>query len=298
MSTNTRILSWFLFTFSFALATATQANAQVYTFTPLYGLGGASDTNYAGVSGINNSGQIVGTETSSDLSIIESVTWQLGNSTATPLTLLSGASYSQVTSINDAGVAAGISSFDDGTSVATIWNGLTPTALASPSGAVSTEARAINNAGQVWGTSYTSILPRQGTKSGVLWSANGVPSVSSSNVEDCSLFASACGRNVSLGEYVGGNSNGHAAIFSLTDPNVDIDLNSLVDPAVHAAGWTLGYAVAINDKGWIIGGASNAITGQSTSFLLTPSVPEPSTLTTLMVGLGMGYVARRRKPTN
>ena len=57
------------------------------------------------------------------------------------------------------------------------------------------------------------------------------------------------------------------------------DLNGLIPTG---SGWTLQYATAINDNGWIIGSGANP-RGQTHAFLLTPT-PEPSTFALLGIG--------------
>ena len=68
------------------------------------------------------------------------------------------------------------------------------------------------------------------------------------------------------------------------------DLNNLIS---SNCGWTLEDAVAINNKGQIVGYGINP-SGQTDVFLLTPT-PEPSTLALLTVGaISLLVYARRR----
>jgi probable HAF family extracellular repeat protein len=76
--------------------------------------------------------------------------------------------------------------------------------------------------------------------------------------------------------YYGTGNTYHAFLYS---NGTMTDLNSLVD---SASGWTLEYANAINDNGWIVGQGINSA-GQTDAFLLTP-IPEPSNLALLGIG--------------
>ena len=92
-----------------------------------------------------------------------------------------------------------------------------------------------------------------------------------------------------------GNNTNHATLWS--NGNV-IDLNSLVDPSVAAAGWVLSRAYGINNNGWIVGYAFNPGLGiTNEAFLLSvAAVPESDTSAMLLTGLGLiGFIARRRK---
>ncbi len=62
------------------------------------------------------------------------------------------------------------------------------------------------------------------------------------------------------------------------------NLNDLIDPS---SGWTL-MATGINDAGQIVGAGFNP-QGEYHAFLLTPIVPEPSTLS-LLSGAVLGFL--------
>lgn len=71
------------------------------------------------------------------------------------------------------------------------------------------------------------------------------------------------------------------------------DLNNLLADA--APGWTLQSAEDISNAGHIVGYGLNA-QGRAEAFLLTPIVPEPSSLMALAGGLlALGGVIRRRR---
>ena len=73
-----------------------------------------------------------------------------------------------------------------------------------------------------------------------------------------------------------------------------IDLNAQIDPTVLEGGWVLTSASDINESGWIIGTATQAGTGATRAFLLTP-VPEPATVVLLLLGmLSLGLWSRSK----
>jgi uncharacterized membrane protein len=81
-----------------------------------------------------------------------------------------------------------------------------------------------------------------------------------------------------------------AALFLADGPN--IDLNSVLLNPIQ--GWTLDYAAAVNNDGWIVGSMFDE-SHQYRSFLLKP-VPEPATLSFLLVG-ALAILKRRKKFT-
>jgi probable HAF family extracellular repeat protein len=210
---------------------------------------------------------------------------------------------------------------------AAIWNGTTPTALSSLGGQ-SSEAHAINNAGQVAGDSY---LSDETTKHATVWNGTkptdlGTLGGNSSVANDINNSARVSGYSYLTGDSayhatvwdrttatdlgtLGGKlseayaindsgmvtgwsetSNGsiHATLWNGTTAT---DLNSFLGASATKAGWVLERAYDINGNGWIVGGAHNS------GFLLTPAVPEPETYALFMAGLGLmaGVISRRRK---
>ena len=118
-------------------------------------------------SGINDSGQVVGTShfPSPPLEPIvigtgQAVVWN--GTTPTVLTLPPGAIGTSGLSINNAGQVAGIAWMEGVAIQATTWNGTTPTVLNSPAGP--SFATGISNAGQVVGD-----VTNNGTGQAVVW---------------------------------------------------------------------------------------------------------------------------------
>jgi len=180
---------------------------------------------------------------------------------------------SKAADINNAGVVVGQIT-DNGTTVATVWNGANATYLANPSGG-SSFASSINDAGQVVGTSggYAT-----------LWD-NGLATT------------------LGIGQALSISGSGLIAGYSFTQDNnkfaalwnngQTIDLNSYLSDADRSAGWLLQEATGVNSDGYVVGKAINMNTGAVAGFV-TP-VPEPETYALMMGGLGLVGAAVRRK---
>ncbi|HEX3139521.1 MAG TPA: hypothetical protein VHQ87_05685 [Rhizobacter sp.] len=122
------------------------AAATAYTYTPLLSLGGEQGTGQA----INNLGQVAG----GSFALTGSYFWPtLWTTPGTPvqLGLLPNPALAVAYGLNDRGQAVGSDAF----SRAILWNGTQATELPSLGGS-SSEAIAINNAGQAVGWSFTS----------------------------------------------------------------------------------------------------------------------------------------------
>lgn len=140
-------------------------------------------------------------------------------------------------------------------------------------------ASAINNMGQVAGVSISATGDRA-----FLWQ-NGIM--------------------IDLGDLPGGNDssiafdiNNHGQVVGtsdrafLWDNGVLMDLNDLIDPI---SGWMLSTAYSINDGGQIVG--TGIYEGKVHAFLaspITPAVPEPNTIS-LMVVAALGLIAAKRR---
>ncbi len=267
----------------------------------LPGLGAVSRS---AATGINSSGQIAGyTYSNSEgrLSGMRAVRWD--NGVAVNLGTLGG-NYSEAYGINDAGQVFGIARDSKSETQAVVWNGNQISTVKGLNGSSSsTRLVAINNNGQLAGSSYTPGAWGQqhatmwdGTRAIDLGTLGGTYSV---------------GRGINSTGFVVGNSEirdqsgSHAFVW---DGHHMLDLNTLINSEAVDAGWVLGNANGINDQGSIIGFAQNTITGKSGSFLLTvgntpiptipeipPAIPEPETWGMLLAGLGALVWLKKRR---
>ena len=149
------------------------------------------------------------------------------------------------------------------------------------------EATGINNSGQVVGWSEMST----GYMHATIW--NGTTPTDLGALEG-GRHSRAMGINNS-GQVVGWSYAAGAQHATIWNGGTPTDLNDFLSVSDVNAGWELNGAYGINDNGWVVGIAVNAMTGAANAFLLTP-VPEPETYAMFMAGLGlMGFIARRRK---
>jgi uncharacterized membrane protein len=98
-------------------------------------------------------------------------------------------------------------------------------------------------------------------------------------------FSSALSIN-NIGQIVG-TADRKAVLFDPIGAGNNIDLNTLIDPGL---GWTLQYAYSINDNGWIVGVGINP-DGYTRAYLL---IPEPATLS-LIALTGLILLKKRDK---
>ena len=151
-------------------------------------------------------------------------------------------------------------------------------------GGTSSTAYGINNSGQVVGYATTG---GDAAAHAFLYSGGSMQDLGTALD---GTYSDAIGINNS-GQVVG-DSDGSAFLYTGNGPIQD--LNTLVSPT---SGWTLEYAYGVNDMGQIVG--QGQIGGHTHAFLLTPIVPEPSTLVLLAAGaVGLlGFAWRRRAKT-
>ena len=246
------------------------------TVTNLGTLGGT----YSAAEAINNAGQIVGNSHIADNSATHAVLWSGGAPTDLG-TLAGGNSYAM--DINSTGQIIGYSAGH-----ATLWDSGSKTDLGA-SDVTTGQALGINDLGQIVGLSYTPNMHA------AFW--NGSIKIDLGTLGGSYSVANALNN---LGQIVGYTSTAQGErAYIWSDGGPMTDLNGLLDASTISAGWVLLGANDINDSGWIVGTASNKITGQQHAFLLSvAAVPEPETYTMMLAGLGlMGIMTRRRKQT-
>lgn len=245
---------------------------------------------------INNNGQVVG-RSNRDYGQVhtqQAIIWESGQETQC-IGTLPGYSYSSAVGINDSGQVVGTAINNSGVEQAFLWQSTVGIQTLGTLGGSSSGATAINGPGQVVGTSQDST----GSWRAFLWqSATGMqdlgllPGYTRSTATDIN----ANGKIVGYLTATSGNDGfvitefEHAFIWDANSGMVE--LNTLIDPSL---GWTLTYAEAINDNGWIVGSGYGP-DGHPNAFLLTP-VPEPCDLVFLCIGTicFLGHTWRQQK---
>lgn len=257
--------------------------------TPVLWSGGAatelgSQNGLLSAADINNAGQIVGYGGGG---FGHAMLYE--NGAVTDLGTLGGQS-SRATAINDSGVIVGYAagSLPGGTAdLAFVYVNGTMTSLGSLNPEGGSQAFAVNEGGQIAGSSY--FAPGDARAflyaNGAMLNLGTLGGLGSSGwgINDAGFVVGSSG-------VVGGGS--HAFLYQ---GGPLLDLNELIDPA---AGWVLTRAEDINNVGQIIG--SGLMNGQQHAFLLTqiegpaPGVPEPSIWLMLVAGFGLAGGALRR----
>jgi probable HAF family extracellular repeat protein len=195
-----------------------------------------------------------------------------------------GGEFSRAHAINDVGQVVGRSETPNGEYHAFVTVNGVMTDLGLLGGTSEASANAINNAGQVVGSSYNA------SADGISYAFVTVNGVMIDLGTLGGIMSSALDIN-NAGQVVGWSktASGETHAFVTVD-GVMTDLNALLDPA-DAAVWTLTDARAINDPGQIVG--TGSIKGRTRAFLLTP-VPLPAAVW-LMGSALLGLVGLSRR---
>ena len=229
-------------------------------------------SNYSSIAwAVNSSGQAVG-EYSVNSGSTSAFLYSGG--TLTDLGKLDGASYSAAYGINDLGQAVGSSDFRNAQSEAhaTLFSDGQQIDL-GVIGGYNSRARAINDAGQVVGTST---IDSSGARHAFLFEDGNMHDLGTLGGEYSEARAiNSSGVVVGLSA-VTGFYDVSPFIYSAGSM---VDLNSLLEPS---SGWLLTNATSINDLGQIVG--SGTIDGETHGFILTP-VPEPRSI--VLAGLAV-----------
>ena len=230
-----------------------------------------------------------------------------------------GGTYDTVFGVNNAGQVVGMSTTADSTQAAVVWNGSTPSILASPAG-LSSSALAINDAGQSAGVAFDNTLGSStyGTQVAVVW--NGATPTTLASLGGTSNAAAAINGSGQVAGYsstsdnaaqeavvwnggtptilssLGGVSNaatginnaGQVAGYSTTDGNATQEAvvwNGTTPTILSSLGGTSGVAAAINNAGQVVGFSSTS--GNAT----VEAVLWNGTTATVLDSLGGGYSA-------
>ncbi len=213
--------------------------------------------------GINESGQIAG-EAQTASGAWHGVLWSVGGAT---VDLGSGFI---ATAINNEGLIGGVSTQ---TLHAAIYNMSTGsiTDIGTLGGAQS-QVNGMSDRGLAVGLAETPI-----TSHGFLYNVKTGVLTDLGNLASPGWYSDASGVN-GLGQVVGGYSldatSAETAAFIYTQAGGMQNLNDLINPS---SGWDLTGCGGINDAGQIVGSGFSP-QGEFHAFLLTPVVPEPSTL--------------------
>ncbi len=223
---------------------------------------------------INNQGQVLGSF-SGGQNLGASALWHQGNQTILPL--------STVTDLNADGHVVGNAIFSSGVQGAR-WVSGALDELDPLSGHTTTDARVINDAGNIFGWS----MDGGGSKHLVKWSGSDVVDLADFSSMDFNIHA----LN-NLEQAVGGGVGVSGSYASLWEAGEFIDLNQYL-PA--GSSWQLAMAEDINEYGQIVGyGYADGLPFQR-AYLLSPVVtPEPLSAALFSLGAGV-LLLRRRRP--
>src|ERR1022692_1049868 len=247
------------------------------TMTPLPTLGGANAIAWT----LNNRGQLAGVAEnatkdklckSPQVLDFEAVIWGPGQGQIQALPTLSGDTVGFAVMINDLGQAVGSSGTCDNAAVgvqgvfygphAVLWDNGSVTDLGNLGGVMNNVATAINNRGEVVGSSD---LPGDTSAHGFLWTKDaGIQDIGALGAD---VMAAPIWIN-NNSQVSGGSCDdmGNCRAF-LWQKKVMTDLNTLI-PADSP--FYLLFGCSINDAGEIVGPALNKSTGEVHAYLATP----------------------------
>ena len=276
--------------------------------------------------GINDSGRVIGTRR--DVTGIPHATRWDGD-VQTSLGAFGPGTDSQAYAVNQQGVGVAVV-VAPAKSYAYVWKDNLQIPLKSL-GFDNTQAKAINNLGQIVGWSDPAFGPR--ATRAVSWNSEEpdevtiigdigtraygnndkgevVGSLSTDGATDVPMLWDGS-IALKLSTFGGGtaidiNNAGQSVGYSYVDEYQNrravmwsgagqIDLNTFLDRDTISIGWYLMEANAINDSGWIVGTARNSVSGERHAFLLMSAVPDLDSSILLSIGLlVLAGVARRR----
>jgi len=225
---------------------------------------------------VNSAGQVVGVSTDSNDNA-RPFLWS-SDTGIVDLGTFDGRTDSGAIAINDAGQIVVNAGTNNNDSRAFLRNSSTDIIDIGTIFGGTSSAYAMNNLGQVVGTSDDRPF---------LWSSN-------TGMIDLGGFGTATGIN-DLGQVVGSISGDSFYPFLWDSSTGLVDLNTLIDPN---SGWRLGGVSDINNNGQIVGTGYNLNinNGQQRAFLLTPTaIPTPALLPGLLMFGARVLQARRQR---
>jgi probable HAF family extracellular repeat protein len=234
---------------------------------------------------INNAGQAAGMMTVDG----QGHAFVTINGIAFDLGTLAGGDWSSAYAINSAGEVAGYGNTGSGS-----FRGFVGSQELGTLGGANSYAMAINDQGQAAGSAQTS----SGYMSAVLWTNGSIQDLGTLGGTNSYAYGLNSSGEVVGYSYVNGSGNIHAFLF---ENGVMYDLNNLIDASSE---WVLTEAYAINASGEIAG--EGLFNGVDEAFLLNPvtqqiqtqsgqslpAIPEPATWVTIATGL-LGVISLR-----
>lgn len=235
---------------------------------------------------IDNSGQIAGMDSQGHAFVtIDGVPFDMG--------AISGGDWSSAYAINNSGEVAGYGQTSSGAFRGFVWSQGAGYGLLGTFGGANSYAMALNDQGQAAGSAQTS----GGFMNAFLWTNGFMQDLGTlGGTSSYAYGVNGAGQVVGY-SYVDGSTAPHAFLF---ENGVMFDLNSLIDAS---SGWVLTEAYAINASGEIAG--AGLLDGVEHAFLLdpeattqiataqaAPGVPEPGTR--MMFAIGVAAIVSSR----